>query len=57
MSEEKRDLSLKDEPRSGRPLDVSNEELRKMIRTNPTLISTEGGLQAWNSSDNYFGLH
>ncbi|GFX44047.1 hypothetical protein TNCV_4118431 [Trichonephila clavipes] len=35
------DFSMKDEPRSGRPSDVSDEVICCMIRTNPTLTSTE----------------
>ncbi|GFV70749.1 histone-lysine N-methyltransferase SETMAR [Trichonephila clavipes] len=35
------DFSLRDEPRSGQPSDVSDEVLHNMIRTNPTLASTE----------------
>ncbi|PRD30198.1 UNVERIFIED_CONTAM: Histone-lysine N-methyltransferase SETMAR [Trichonephila clavipes] len=39
------DFSLKNEPRSLRLSDVSDEVLSKMIRTNPTLTSTEMGFR------------
>ncbi|GFW80064.1 hypothetical protein TNCV_4911621 [Trichonephila clavipes] len=42
-------FSLKDEPRSGGSSDVSDEVLRRTIRTNPTLTSTE--------VDFKFGIH
>ncbi|GFS39949.1 hypothetical protein NPIL_34701 [Nephila pilipes] len=40
-----RRFSLKYEPRPGRPSDVNNEMLRSIIRTNPTLISTDVGFR------------
>ncbi|GFW87371.1 hypothetical protein TNCV_1267441 [Trichonephila clavipes] len=38
------DFSLKDESSSRKPSDVSDEVLRKMNRTNPTLMFTEMGI-------------
>ncbi|GFW81742.1 histone-lysine N-methyltransferase SETMAR [Trichonephila clavipes] len=35
------DFSLKDEPRSRRSSNISDDVLRSVIRTNPTLTSTE----------------
>ncbi|GFW73651.1 hypothetical protein TNCV_1541061 [Trichonephila clavipes] len=37
------EYSLKDEPRSGRSSEVSDEVLLSRIRTNPTLTSSEVG--------------
>ncbi|GFU80169.1 hypothetical protein TNCV_447281 [Trichonephila clavipes] len=39
------DFSLKDEPRSGRRSDVSDEGLRSIIRANSGLTSTEMGFK------------